>query len=110
MFATTLLFNKYIKCFAESHFLPDERVLKIVKIARQNCNITTLGGGGWPDGGGGQIRSWLLVIITNVLRALQRKLDKLEISKLFYFVHRMLMKNGIEYFSIAFTVPLLRIS
>ena len=46
MFATTLLFNKYIKCFAESHFLPDERVLKIVKIARQNCNITTLGGGG----------------------------------------------------------------
>jgi uncharacterized membrane protein len=27
-----LLFNKYIKC-AESHFLPDERVLKIGKIA-----------------------------------------------------------------------------
>ena len=27
-------------------FLPDVRVLKNVKIARQNCNITTLGGGG----------------------------------------------------------------
>jgi hypothetical protein len=25
--------------------LPDERVVKIVKITRQNCNITTLGGG-----------------------------------------------------------------
>jgi hypothetical protein len=47
---------------------------------------------------GFQIRSWLFVIVTNVLRGHQRKPDKLEMSKLLYFVHLMLMKNGIKYF------------
>ena len=39
-----------------------------------------------------------IVIITNVLRGLQRKPEKQEMSKLFYFVHLMLMKNGIEFY------------
>ena len=38
------------------------------------------------------------VIITNFPRDLQRKSDKLEMSKMFYFIYLMLMKSGIEYF------------
>ena len=39
-----------------------------------------------------------LVIITTFPRGLQRKSDKLEMSKMFYFIYLMLMKSGIEYF------------
>jgi hypothetical protein len=39
-----LFFNKLCKivCLI-TYFLPDERVVKIVQLARQNCNITILG-------------------------------------------------------------------
>jgi hypothetical protein len=35
---------------------------------------------------------------TNFPRGLQRKSDKLEMSKMFYFIYLMFMKSGIEYF------------
>ena len=44
-----------------TYFLPEERVVKIVKTVRQNCNIATLGG--VPPPTPLQLRPWVCVLL-----------------------------------------------